>query len=245
MAGTNAETGRLRLFPLNTVLFPGAALNLHVFEPRYKQMISECLEEGAQFGVTLIREGDDAGDPDLQPYEVGTTAEIGDVTPLEEGRYYLNTVGRKRFRIDRIVGREPYIMADVTYLAEDASSDPDAVEHLVGEIRSVFREYLRLLVEFSGMHADVELPADPIEASFLIGDALQVADSMKQRLLELSSTQQRLTVELGFLRRLLPQLRTLLERKRTSPAGQPAASAATTASRSAQEKFFGKFFSVN
>jgi hypothetical protein len=56
---------RLRLFPLNTVLFPGAVLNLHVFEPRYKQMISECLEGGEAFGVCLIREGDEAGDPDV------------------------------------------------------------------------------------------------------------------------------------------------------------------------------------
>ena len=75
----NAEPGRLRLFPLNTVLFPGAVLNLHVFEPRYKQLVSECLEEGAPFGVSLIREGDEAGDPAVSPYEVGTTAEIGDL----------------------------------------------------------------------------------------------------------------------------------------------------------------------
>ncbi len=78
----------------------------------------------------------------------------------------------------------------------------------------MFRDYLRLLVEFSGMHADDRMPEDPVEASYLIGDALQVADSMKQRLLELSSTEQRLSVELGFLRRLLPQLKSLLERKR-------------------------------
>jgi Lon protease-like protein len=240
----NAESGRLRLFPLNTVLFPGAVLNLHVFEPRYKQLISECLEEGAPFGVALIREGDDAGDPAVSPYEVGTTAEIGDVTPLEEGRFYINTVGRRRFRIDRVVDRDPYLLVEVTYIPEEQAGDPRTVERLIDEIRGVFREYLRLLVEFSGMHADIELPSDPVDASFLIGDALQVADSMKQRLLELSSTEQRLTVELGFLRRLLPQLRTLLERKRTSPAAEPAA-APGAAYRTAQEKFFGKFFSMN
>ncbi len=235
---------RLRLFPLNTVLFPGAVLNLHVFEPRYKQMISECLEGGEAFGVCLIRDGDDTGDPQVMPHEIGTTAEIGDVTPLENGRYYISTIGRQRFRIERVVEREPYLTVDVSYLPEDGPADALTVDELVTEIRDVFRDYLRLLVEFSGMHADIELPDDPIDASFLIGDALQVADSMKQRLLELSSTEQRLTVELGFLRRLLPQLRSLLERKREVPQAQPTA-APGGSFRTTQEKFFGKHFSLN
>ena len=235
---------RLRLFPLNTVLFPGAVLNLHVFEPRYKQMVSECLEGGEAFGVCLIRDGDEAGDPDVMPYEVGTTAEIGDVTELEHGRYYISTVGKRRFRVERVIARDPYLLVDVSYLPEDEIDDAVAVETLVGEIRDVFNDYLRLLVEFSGMHADIEFPDDPVDASFLIGDALQVADSMKQRLLELSSTEQRLTVELGFLRRLLPQLRALLERKREAPQEQPAA-APGGAFRATQEKFFGKHFSLN
>ena len=243
-----AATDRLRLFPLNTVLFPGAVLNLHIFEPRYKQMISECLERREAFGVCLIREGDEAGDPQVMPYEIGTTAEIGDVTQLDNGRYYISTVGRRRFHVEKVVGREPYLTVEVRYLPEDQDEDEGAVEHLVREIRSVFRDYLRLLVEFSGMHGEVELPSDPVEASFLIGDALQVADSMKQRLLELCSTQQRLTVELGFLRRLLPQLRALLDRKRESPvqraAAQPAAAPGGWA-RHEQEKHFGKHFSLN
>ena len=235
---------RLRLFPLNTVLFPGAALNLHIFEPRYKQMVSECLEGGEAFGVCLIRDGDEAGDPDVMPYEVGTTAEIGDVTQLDNGRYYISTVGKRRFRVERVVAREPFLVVEVAYLPEDKVEDTRTIEGLVGEIRDVFNDYLRLLVEFSGMKADIEFPDDPVDASFLIGDALQVADSMKQRLLELSSTEQRLTVELGFLRRLLPQLRSLLERKRESPQMQ-ANAAPGGAFRATQEKFFGKHFSLN
>ena len=235
---------RLRLFPLNTVLFPGAVLNLHIFEPRYKQMVAECLEHGDAFGVCLIREGDEAGDPDVMPHEVGTTAEIGDATALEGGRYYISTVGRRRFRIEHVISREPYLLVDVSYLGEESPAEAGAAESLIREIRAVFRDYLRLLVDFSGMHADIELPENPIEASFLIGDALQVADSMKQRLLELSSTEQRLTVELGFLRRLLPQLRSLLERKRGAPRAERNV-APGGAARSEQEKFFGKHFSSN
>ena len=235
---------RLRLFPLNAVLFPGAVLNLHIFEPRYKQLLSDCVADDEAFGVCLIREGDEAGDPGVTPYDVGTTAEIAEMKALAGGRYFLSTVGRRRFRIDRIVEREPYITAEVEYYEEERPNDEITVEDLIAEIRAIFREYLRLLVQFSGMQAEVNLPDDPVDASFLIGDALQVADSMKQRLLELSSTEQRLAVELGFLRRLLPQLRSLLEKKRqTPPAGQVGAPGGET--RTEQEKFFGKHFSQN
>ncbi len=238
-----AVTQQLRLFPLNTVLFPGAILNLHVFEPRYRQMISECLDANEAFGVVLIREGQEAGDADAMPHDVGTTAEICDVTPLPAGRYYISTTGRRRFKIHEVVSREPYLLVDVEYLEEELD-DRSAIVELSQEVREEFREYLRLLVEFSGTSAEIDVPSDPVDASFLIGDALQVADTMKQRLLELSNTQQRLTVELGFLRRLLPQLRTLLERKaEQTPVERDDAPGG--AFRTHQEQFFGKHFSLN
>jgi len=68
----------LPLFPLNTVLFPGATLPLHVFEERYKQMINQCLESRSPFGVLLIRSGNEVGTP-TEPFEVGTTASIAHV----------------------------------------------------------------------------------------------------------------------------------------------------------------------
>lgn len=239
-----ATSVQLRLFPLNTVLFPGAMLNLHVFEPRYRQMISECLERNEAFGVVLIRDGQEAGDSGVLPHTIGTTAEICDVTPLPAGRYYISTTGRRRFRIQRIVSREPYLLVEAEYLEEEEVNDETAVGQLSNEVRERFCEYVRLLVEFSGAEADVDVPANPVDASFLIGDALQVADTMKQRLLELSSTEQRLTVELGFLRRLLPQLRTLLERKADqTPIERDAAPGGVF--RAHQEQYFGKHFSLN
>src|SRR6202035_1120697 len=110
---------RLRLFPLNTVLFPGAVLNLHVFEERYRRMIAECLDTNEAFGVVLIRDGQEAGDPDAMPHEVGTTAEISEVTPLPAGRYYTSTPGGRRSRIERIVSREPYLTAEVQFLDDE------------------------------------------------------------------------------------------------------------------------------
>jgi len=237
-------TERLRLFPLNTVLFPGAVLNLHVFEPRYRQMIAECLEDGEAFGVCLIREGDEAGDPEVMPHEIGTTASISAMHPLEGGRFYIGAVGGRRFRIARVLEREPYLSAEVEYFGDEPVDDTSAADGTLANIREIFAEYLRLLVEFAGTQMDATLPEDPVEASYLIADALQIADAMKQRLLEMESTEQRLSVELEFLRRLLPQLRALLERKRDVPQSERAHKPGGTL-RADQEKFFGKHFSLN
>jgi Lon protease-like protein len=238
-----AGSARLRMFPLNAVLFPGAALNLHIFEPRYRQLVAECLEAKEPFGVVLIREGDEAGDPDVQPHPVGTTAEIADVTPLPSGRYYLSSTGGRRFRISEIVSREPYLLCDVEFL-DEGQNDPMEIDRLQAEIAVEFREYRSLIDEFSGNPTDIDIPADPVRASYAIGEALQVADVLKQQLLELSSAAERLETELGFLRRLLPQLRSLLERKKKREA--PESSAAPGGGfRTHQEKFFGKHFSNN
>ena len=240
-------TEQLRLFPLKTVLFPGAVLNLHIFEPRYKQMIAECLDAGEAFGVVLIEEGQEAGDPAVIPHDIGTTAEIADVTELPLGRYYISTVGRRRFRIEKILGRDPYLTVEVTYLA-DVSVEPQALHKLGDEVRIEFSEYVELLVELSGSYADYALPDDAADASYLIGDALQVAESLKQRLLELTSAFERLTVELGFLRRLLPQLRSLAERKRAGlieVVDDVDESPQERRARADQTKFFGKHFSAN
>jgi len=234
---------RLRLFPLNAVLFPGAVLNLHVFEPRYKQMIGECLETGESFGVVLIREGEETGDPALEPHDIGSIAEIVEVTKLPFGRYYISTIGRQRFRIRHIVSREPYLTVDADLLDQEERSDPELTD-LRDEVRDAFLEYLELIVEFSGQQATVDLPGDAQTTSFVVGDALQVADKIKQRLLELESTEQRLSIELGFLRRLLPQLRRLLER-RAKELESRAGFAEEQAQRTEQERYFGKFFSTN
>lgn len=235
---------RLRMFPLNTVLFPGAVLNLHIFEPRYRQLVAECLDTKEAFGVVLIREGDEAGDPDVQPHFVGTTAEIADVTPLPSGRYYLTSTGGRRFRISEIVSREPYLLCEVEYL-DEAAGDPAAIARLTNEIAAEFREYLSLIVEFSGSPTDVTIPVDPVRASYAIGEALQVADALKQQLLELGSAEERLDAELGFLRRLLPQLRSLLERKKERDTPESSSPAPGGGFRTHQEKFFGKHFSNN
>ena len=234
---------RLRLFPLNAVLFPGAVLNLHVFEPRYKQMINECLETGESFGVALIAEGAEAGDPNVMPHDIGSIAEIVDVQPLPFGRYFISTVGRERFRIQEIVSRDPYLTVEAELIEEDFTEDQE-IEELLPPLRALFDEYLEMLVEFSGQETSVELPGDAQSTSYLIGDTLQVAEAVKQRLLELNDTKQRLRAEYDFLEKLMPQLRRLLERRREELENRQE-DGEDTAYRADQQRYFGKFFSAN
>ncbi len=232
---------RLRLFPLNAVLFPGAALNLHVFEARYKQMIAECLASGEGFGVALIAEGAEAGDPAVVPHAVGSIAEIVEVAPLPFGRYYVSTIGRGRFRIAAVVSREPYLTVEAEMLADEADED-DPV--LLERVRGLFDEYRNLIVEFSGTEAENALPDDALSASFRIGEALQVNEALKQRFLELDTARARLQAECDFLETLLPQLRRLIARRRTERAGREAAGE-HPAYRAEQERYFGRYFSLN
>jgi Lon protease-like protein len=234
---------RLRLFPLNAVLFPGAVLNLHVFEPRYKQMINECLETGESFGVALIAEGAEAGDPNVKPYEIGSIAEIVDVQPLPFGRYFISTIGRERFRIQEIVSRDPYLTVEAELIEEDFKEDQE-IDELLPALRTLFDEYLEMLVEFSGQETTVDLPGDAQSTSYLIGDMLQVAEAVKQRLLELENTKQRLQAEYDFLEKLMPQLRRLLERRREELENRQD-DGEDNAYRADQQRYFGKFFSAN
>lgn len=235
---------RLRLFPLNAVLFPGALLNLHIFEARYKQMINECLESGEGFGVALIADGAEAGDPNVTPHDVGSIAEIVDVQSLPFGRYFISTVGRQRFKIREIVSREPYLTVEADLIEDDFESAEEELDSICQRVRGLFLEYLTMVLEFSGETMSIEIPEDAEGASFLIGDTLQIAEPVKQRLLELDTTKQRLIAEEDFLQRLLPQLRRLLERRK-SDMEKRRESGEDSSYRGDQEKFFGKYFSTN
>src|SRR6266568_7973754 len=109
----------LPLFPLHTVLCPGVALPLHVFEERYKAMVERCLAGRSPFGVVLIREGREVGPGDLAVAAVGTVAEIREATRYRDGRFDLLTLGTQRFRLETVDPEtEPYLVGQITPLGE-------------------------------------------------------------------------------------------------------------------------------
>ena len=112
----------LPLFPLSSVLFPGALMPLHIFESRYRLLIRRCIERRQSFGIVLIRSGSEVG-ASAEPHAIGTEARIVAESPLVDGRSYIVTRGHRRFAVERIVAdAEPYLVGHVRYLDE-----PDGV----------------------------------------------------------------------------------------------------------------------
>ncbi len=200
----------LGLFPLNTVLLPGASLRLHVFEDRYKAMMAQCIDQEVPFGVVLDRNGKEVGD-NLDPVGVGTTAVIRQVRKLSAGRLYIIAQGTRRFRVDRLVGKRPFWRAQISYL-EEHEGPPDTAARLRTTALELFKEYLEVLLSISGQELDsLDLPSDTAASSYIIADALQVDVTVKQHLLEAASSAQRLNAELKLLEDETRRLRLVRE----------------------------------
>lgn len=190
----------LPLFPLNTVLFPGMVLPLHIFEERYKVMISRCQEEERPFGVVLIREGKDVGGGAV-PYDVGTTAVIAGVSHLEEGRMNIITIGGERFRLQATRRDLPYLVGSAEAWPLSGGTTEQAREQ-VGPMRALFRQYLGLLAQAQGHKIEIEeVPTEPRALALTIAVAFQIPLSQKQVLLDQATVAQMLLAERAILQR--------------------------------------------
>jgi ATP-dependent Lon protease len=184
---------RLPLFPLNVVLLPGADMPLHIFEPRYRQMVRDCLEAKSPFGVLLALPNGMAG--------TGCTAEILEVTSrYDDGRCDILTVGREPFRIVELFPEEPLMRGDVDFL-EDR---PAAVNPRIS------RELIELYETCHTLIFD-DYPRDPAESaedkiSYRIASRLPMDLLWKQRVLELRSEAERQERLVAYLREWAPHL---------------------------------------
>jgi uncharacterized protein len=198
----------LPLFPLNVVLFPHMAQPLHIFEPRYRQMIAECLEEGHSFGVVAIREGSETGP--ATTYEVGTLAKIVRIDRLDDGRMNLLVMGASRFEVVRTADDRPYLRGEIRIIPE-TGDDLDATAHLTEVTAITFRQYSNLLRELVGQQPDdAEPPMEPELLSYLIAAALNLQVPLKQTLLAEARTDARLLLELRLLRKEIVLLKQMV-----------------------------------
>ncbi len=205
------NTLELPLFPL-TVLFPGTVLPLHIFEPRYREMIAACQRENKPLGIVLPK-------PESEfmrevPHTIGTIAEIHNLEQLEDGRYALNAVGIKRFRILSENRDKAYISATVEPY-EDVATEELNLASATQQARRMFEEYLGMLlqeVNEPGVHA--KLPDESEDLSYFIASFLMnIEDIQKQHFLEMTSTHQRLREEIAILRREVPFMRQIISKK--------------------------------
>jgi uncharacterized protein len=193
---------RLPLFPLSAVMVPGLVMPLHVFEPRYRvlvQALIELPEEAPKmFGVIALRSGREVGEglPDL--YQVGCTAALREVTPYEDGRFDIVTVGQLRFRLNGLdpEAGTPYHTGLVDLLDdEDGETGGDGDLSVLAErVALRFAAYRqRLRVDQSGV------PTDPRVLSYLVAAASVLELPRRQALLEAATTAERLDSELALL----------------------------------------------
>jgi Lon protease-like protein len=185
------------------VLVPGLVLPLHIFEERYRILTQALIElpDGAprQFGVVAIKPGQRAeggGTPDM--YTVGCIAELREVTPYDDGRFDIVSVGHVRFRLlelDETAGT-PYLTGVIDLIGETDGAEEEELALLADRVALRFAAYRdRLRVDQAGV------PTDPRVLSYLVAAAAVLTLPDRQALLEMATTTERLTFELELLRK--------------------------------------------
>lgn len=196
----------LPLFPLNAVLFPYAQLQLHIFEERYRLMINRCVEMDAPFGVVLIRNGSEIGEP-AEPYMVGTVVRILKVHRYEDGRLDIQVQGERRFRIRKLDESQPYLVGNVEPVVEleweGTFENNDILKRAQQECEALVQQRF----EQQGYSVRVMFPPEPIELSFAIANFLTMTNLEKQRLLETTDTLERMQTLMSLLERQILETR--------------------------------------
>jgi len=174
------------MFPLGSVLLPGGVLPLHVFEPRYRQMIIDILQDDGtpEFGQALITHGREAGGGDDRAM-VGTVAQMLQVEALDEGRYALVTVGTRRLRVNAWLPDDPYPVADVDDWP-DVDPDPVGLDLNVVASHARVRAVLALAAEAGDAPIDLaesEISDDPLVASYHLAALAPIGPADRYRLL--------------------------------------------------------------
>ncbi len=178
---------RLPIFPLSVVLFPGTPLPLHIFEPRYRRMLADCLQGDRRFGITPSGRDDRMPEPGT----VGCVAEIRVNQEMADGRSNIVVLGAERFVLTRpLEDAAPYFVALVQPFEEEPESEPPA--ETAARLRELFAGYYALLRQLNDVEPeDPDLPEDSLGLSFHVSAAIECDPGVKQRLLVERSTARR------------------------------------------------------
>lgn len=188
------EPFQVPLFPLNTVLFPGGKLALRVFEPRYLEMLGECMKENRPFGITLLREGAETG-PGALPEKTGCLVDIVDWDMAEIGVLRITVVGTRRFYAEHLhVRRSGLIVAQAHPIAEEPPM-PLPRQHLVCAIA------LQRIIEHLGADrfATPLRYDDAVWVGYRLAELLPLKRSARQNMLEMNDSLVRIEILHKFL----------------------------------------------
>jgi Lon protease-like protein len=206
----------LPLLLLQTVLFPYAHIQLHVFEDRYVEMVRNCIEKDLPFGVVLIRSGQEVGGY-ADPYMVGTSVQIKEVQELGEGLMDIQVRGEQRFRIRRIDDSKAYLVGHVEPVLEMETEDEPRTDALVMRCREDFHSWIAQLVTRQGFNVQIRFPDDITALSYAIANMLPIDNLEKQRLLELTNTMERVSSLIALLEQELISGATTIGLHRLNP----------------------------
>ncbi|MFB9569539.1 LON peptidase substrate-binding domain-containing protein [Saccharopolyspora hordei] len=210
----------LPLFPLGSVLLPGGHLPLHVFEPRYRQLVEDLVGEAVpdrRFGVVAIKQGWEVGEDNVDSmYDVGCSAVLDTVRQLPGGRYDVSATGERRFRllqIDRSTA--PYLVANVQWLpdTEPERDSPARREHLTTAARAAHERYHATGLR-GGRRDAPGADVDLADLSYLLADDCVLTVEDRQDLLAETDPLARLRL----VRRLLLREAEFLRELRAVPA---------------------------
>ncbi|MEP6703743.1 MAG: LON peptidase substrate-binding domain-containing protein [Acidobacteriota bacterium] len=191
---------QLPLFPLPLVLLPNEILPLHIFEPRYQQMLTDIQLRRNLFGITFFEAGEIFPDrPEIG--SIGCAAEVRETNNLPEGRSNIITAGIMRYRLLEYLDEgTPYLAGAVEFF-EDEKESGELVQPIAGEVFDLFERVARAAFELSGNRGSFpEIPkTEPESLSFLVTAAFSLDTDIKYKMLEMTSTTERMTELRGIL----------------------------------------------
>lgn len=198
---------RLPLFPIGLVLFPGVSLPLHLFEPRYRQLLADVQAADRRFGIVCTPAG--VSERSLPTGLAGCVAEVTEVESFDDGRSNIMIVGRERFALEGIaVDAAPYLVADVVPLPDIAAPGGLVLSLLADELRSHFARVVTAVHVLADdpTAALPELPVEPSQLAWSVASMIEMELVQRQRLLEERSPLARVEQVNALLRTVLPDL---------------------------------------
>lgn len=193
MAEQLEDLEEIPVFPLATVLFPGALLPLHIFEDRYKQMMRYAIDNGGVFGLAYRSDSAIGRETPPEVGSIGCVAKINAVVPLEGGRMNIISTGVIRYRVLGLRQTTPFILARIESVTDDLEPGED-LNRTFDEIAETCRKFIEAAQALDEPNAPVnqDLPEDPEAFSLMVASALPIDNDTKQALLEMTSTRLRL-----------------------------------------------------
>lgn len=183
------ERYELPMFPLGSVLFPAMVLPLHVFEPRYRQMMVDVIDDteddpdrDAEFGVVLIERGAEVGGGDIRAM-VATVARVVEDRELDDGRRLVVSIGRRRVRVDQWLPDDPYPRALVTDWEDEPGADAAMLEEQRASTSIRYQRVVDLAAQLGAGMESQEFANDPLLASYQASILAPFGDFDRQRLL--------------------------------------------------------------